>query len=540
MRPPFARTFFDLLLEQAERAPHHPAVVARGETVSYAELAARAARLAARLRAGGVRRGVRVGVLCDNRVEWLEILFAAHALGALVVPFSTWSTRAELEFLLADSRVRWMFVLARVGERDFAGDVAALAHAGHDLAQVVLIDGPSRAGPGAAGAGDARGPSRDGWLAFADCRADPPLEPLPPGEGASAGDPALLLYTSGSSSRPKAVPLDHHPAIENGFNIGERQGLGPADRVFVPVPLFWSYGAVNALPATLSHGATLVLQQRFEPEQALDLIESHACTAIYTLPAITGALLAAKGFAPARTASLRTGVTIGSPQDIRRAANELGATAICNIYGSTETYGNCCVTWHHWPLERRARCQGPPLPGVRVRIVDPHTGAACAAGESGAVEVHGYVTRGYAGHSARHDADVFTADGWFRTGDLAALDADGALVYAGRSSEMIKRSGINVSPAEIEEVLQQHPAVGLAGVTGVPHAVRGESIVAFVVPRRGCAPAADALVAHCREHLSSYKLPDRVEIRDALPLTPTGKLMRRELKSLAAALGEDP
>jgi len=520
MRPPFARTFFELLLEQAARAPDRAAVIARGRTVSYAELASRASRVAARMRDMGVCRASRVGLLCDNRVEWLEILFAAHALGAILVPFSTWSTRRELEFLLDDSRVSSLFVLERLGERDFVQDVAALAAAGHAPATVVQIGGTPRAG----------------WLGYADHASDAVLADLPPGEGASAADTALLLYTSGSSSRPKCVPLLHHAAIENVFNIGERQGLVPGDRVFVPVPLFWSYGAVNALPAALGHGATLVLQQRFEAEEAVALIEAHACTAIYTLPAITNALLAAKGFAASRTASLRTGVTIGSPQDIRRAATELGAAEICNIYGATETYGNCCVAWHHWPLERRARCQGPPLPGVTVRIVHPESGAPCAAGEIGAVEVRGYLTPGYAGESARHNVQAFTADGWFRSSDLAALDDTGALVYAGRSSEMIKRSGINVSPAEIEEVLQQHPAVGLAGVTGVPDEARGEAIVAFVVPRPGAAPAREALIAHCREHLSRYKLPDRLELCDALPLTPTGKLMRRELKVLAVTL----
>ena len=404
-----------------------------------------------------------------------DLLCRCSALGAVVVPFSTWSTAAELDFLLQDSRVRFLFTLARLGERDFAEDIAALRARGGlgQLEKVILIDAAPQPG------------CETGFEAYASYREGEALAALPPGLGASAADTLVILYTSGSSNRPKAVPLDHFATIENGFNIGERQGLVAGDRVLVAVPLFWSYGAVNALPATVTHGATLVLQGRFEAGAALDLIERHACTAIYTLPAMTNALMAHPAFASRRTASLRTGVTIGAPQDVIKAAMQLGAAEICNIYGGTEGYGNCCVTPHHWPLEQRANCQGSALPGVHVRIREPETGRACKPGEVGQIEVKGYLTRGYAGASARHTAEAFTPDGYFATGDLGLLRPDGAVVFMGRHSEMIKRSGINVAPAEVEEVLQQHAGVGLAGVTGVDDPAGGEIIVAYVIARPG-------------------------------------------------------
>ena len=209
---------------------------------------------------------------------------------------------------------------------------------------------------------------------------------------------------------------------------------------------------------------------------------------------------------------------------------------MCNVYGGTEGYGNCCVTPHDWPLERRAACQGPPLPGVHVRIRDPETGGLAATGEIGEIEVKGYLTKGYAGHSAQFNAETFTQDGYFKTGDLGALGKDGALRFAGRSSEMIKRSGINVSPSEVEEILQRHPTIGLAGVTGVEDASRGEIIVAYVtVAGSGVAVDPDGVIAFCKEHLSRYKVPDRLVVADTLPLTVTGKVMRRELKALATA-----
>jgi fatty-acyl-CoA synthase len=511
---------FDLLCEQAAAAPDRAVAITVDTRLSYAALAARARVVAQGLRRSGVGRGDRVGLLCDNRTEWLEIFFAAAAVGAVVVPFSTWSTARELDFLLSDSKVRLLFTIPRFGERTFAEDIAALrsgaAHRG--LERVVLIGAPWR----------------EGFEAYAMYAEGEGLPSLAPGAGASACDPLIILYTSGSSNRPKAVPLEHFGTIENGFNIGERQGLVAGDRVLASVPLFWSYGAVNALPAAVTHGATLVLQGRFEAGAALDLIEREKCTAIYTLPAMTNALLAHPAFHRHRTASLRAGVTIGSPQDVGKAALELGASEICNIYGATENYGNCCVTPHDWPLEKRATCQGIPLPGVQLRIRDPETGDAARPGEIGEIEVKGYLTKGYLGDSAQFNAAVFTPDGYFRTGDLGSLQQDGTLQFAGRSSEMIKRSGINVAPAEVEEILQQHPAVALAGVTGIADPSKGELIVAYVTTRPGAHIDVEAVIEHSRNYLSRYKVPDRVHVCEALPLTATGKVMRRELRAMAA------
>jgi len=471
----------------------------------------------------GIKRGDRVGLLCDNRIAWLEIAFGATAIGATLVPLSTWSTAAELDFLLQDSAVRVIFTLGAHAGRNYLADIVSLSTSGRHptLQHVVSIDGSMI--PGAH------------VTPFPEYREGRPLDTssMPPGEVTSAADPFVILYTSGSSSRPKAVPLLHYAAIENGFNIGERQGLEPEDRVMISIPLFWSYGAANALPATLSHGAALVLQSRFEAAGALDLIERHRATAIYTLPAMTSALLSQPGFRRERTQSLRKGVTIGAPQDVIKAATELGIADICNIYGSTESYGNCCVTWHHWPLVRRSTCQGPPLPGVSIRIRDLEKGTLLGPDQIGAVEVNGYLTSGYLGDSAQYNADVLTDDGWFRSGDIGSLDESGAFLFAGRSSEMIKRSGINVSPAEVEEVLQQHADVALAGVTGVPDAIRGEIISAYVIARPGVTADVAELLVHCRDKLSAYKVPDRLELTSSLPLTPTGKLLRRELKAMA-------
>jgi fatty-acyl-CoA synthase len=512
MTMPVSRDLGLLLREQAARFGAYPALIGGGETIGYAALTERAARIASFLAARGIRRGDRVGLLMNNRPEWVETFFGAAIAGAVVVAFSTWSKRDELAYLIEDSGIKLLVTLDQFSGQNFVHDLRGMA--GFD---VVLL-------------GNDRDPA---WLPYSAM-----LDALP-SAAATHGRPeddAIVIYTSGSSSRPKSVPLSHGGIIENGFNIGARQGYTRADRVLLAPPLFWSYGSANAMSAVLTHGATLVLQSRFEPGEALDLIEQHGCTALYTLPAITAALISHPAFRPERTKTLRTGLTIGAPQDVRTAAQVLGAREICNVYGQTETYGNCCVTWHHWPLERRAVCQGPPLPGVTIRIVSETTGTALPAGHAGLIEVKGHVMRGYIGASASQTEAAMTADGYFRTGDMGELTETGDIRFIGRTTEMIKKGGINISPAEVEDVLMRHPAVALAGVVGVTDATQGELIAAFVVPKPGQVLTAAELTAHCRELASRYKVPDFISFRDALPVTVTGKLMRRDLKALAAEL----
>jgi fatty-acyl-CoA synthase len=530
MRPPYSRILFDLACEQAERYADAPAVIAGGKETSYRELADGVRRVAAALRACGIRRGDRVGLLAENRREWIEVAFAASAVGAIACPFSTWSTRSELEFLLRDSRAKILFTSARFGDSDYVADLAALiqeassgrawtsARFPHLTTLVVMGGDPPK-----------------GWTSYDSFRSVEPLdeEMHPPGERSVPGDDAFILYTSGSSSTPKAVRLSHQGVIENGFNIGERQGLKPDDRVLLAPPLFWSYGGANAMPAALTHGAALVLQPKFEPGEAIDLVERHGCTSIYTLPGMSTAIARHPNYTPERLRTLRTGLTIGSPKEFTDAVAWLGVKELCNIYGATETFGNCCVTSHNWPLERRAHSQGFPLPGVTIRIVDEESGKPLGAGETGLVEVAGYITSGYTGASAYLNDELFTADGFYRIGDVGRLNDDGSFCYVGRRAEMIKKSGINVSPAEVEEVLLRHPTVAQAAVVGAPDAERGELVVAFVVPAQKSAIDIDDLMRHCRALVSKYKVPDRIEVYAELPLTNTGKLQRRELKEAA-------
>jgi fatty-acyl-CoA synthase len=275
-----------------------------------------------------------------------------------------------------------------------------------------------------------------------------------------------------------------------------------------------------------------VLQPKFLPSEAIDSIENNKCTAIYTLPNITRAIIQHKTFSRSRTASLRTGLTIGTAEDVRLAAEILAAPHICNVYGLTETYGNCCVTWNDAPLDQRLNGQGPPLPGFTLRIVDPDSRHALKPGTVGEIEVSGRITPGYAGESGdRYNAATKTADGFFITGDLGFLDDDGHFHFVGRNTELIKTGGINVSPVEIETVLQQHDKISEAVVIGATSVEQGQEIVAFIVTRDGFQLDDANLRTYCRERMSTYKVPNTFVFVDSMPVTPTGKLSRKDLKA---------
>ncbi len=527
---PRSRTLPGLLAEKAEQGAGLALVVGQ-ERVSYRELDERVRRCASVLRALGVGHGSRIGLLCSNSVEWIEVALGAMATGASVSAFNTWVKSGDLRYLLGSSDVSVLVLSPRFGNRSMLEPLQPLlpelwsVDGGKwssaefpSLSHVVVLDNVSMGGDDSAG----EWPTPAGALSWSAQLRDARLEQTPDEDRSSAGDTAVIFYTSGSSARPKAVPLTHYGLVENGYGIGERLGLTSEDRVFLAAPLFWSFGCANAMMATFSHGATLVMQAAFEPTEAISLLRSESCTAVYLLPHMIHRLLAAGG---GPVAGLIKGLTIGRADEVRLAALDLGVANICNVYGATETYGNCCVTPWNLPLEQRATSQGPPLPGNRVRIVDPTSRGLLPSGSVGEIEVSGYVAQGYLDGGAT--PSPFSADGWYRSGDLGSLGEDGMLRFAGRHSDLIRSSGINISPADVEESIRSHPEVDDVVVVGVEHDLKGQIVVALVTVRDGAELTAHDVIAFCRRHISGYKVPAHVEIVEALPLTDTGKLARR-------------
>lgn len=524
-------TVAQVLAAHARDRGDAPAVVAGSARATFGELDEQVRRCAAGLRALGVRPGTPVGLLCTNRVEWVVAALATITLGARVAAINTWSRRWDLDRLLRSSGCEVLVALGgAASSRRSPVDPAAV------LAELVPEAWAATA-PGWASAaypalrelvlvGD--GPVPAGARPFAELLvADPDPHP-------AAGDRdsvALVMYTSGSTAEPKAVALHQGPALEHGFDVGLRMGVLPTDRVWVPVPLFWSYGGANAMMVALVHGACLVLQEVFDAGAALELIATEACTVAYTLPNITAALLDHPAFAPERVASLSRGMTIGPPRDVLAALDDLGVTGICNAYGSTEAYGGATVTPHDWPADRKATGQGPALPRNTVTVCGPD--GEPVVGELGEITVAGQVSTGYVGRPAE-SAAAFDATG-FRTGDLGILDPDGTLHFVARATEMIKSGGINIAPAEVEEFLRTHPDVVEAAVVGAPDERLGQVAVGFVTVRAGAEIDGPALRAYLRDNLASFKVPAVIAVDTApLPTTDTGKLARGALRDRAA------
>lgn len=511
------------------QAADRPAVVDdAGGSLTYRELAQRSTNFSKGLQGLGVRPGDVVGLLAPNSVDWVASMLGSQMAGATVAAYHTWVKAHELDFLLRHSEAKVLIVAPNVGEHDLLAPLLELlpqlgsrgrgewASSVYPRLKAVVVLGDGRSLP-------------IGTIRIVDLISSGGTggEPLIDPDPAQA---AVVLYTSGSTADPKGVPLLHGDMAENGFQIGERMRLRPDDKVWLGSPLFWSFGSANALSATLTHAATLVMQHKFSAPLAAQQIRNQSCTVTYLLPAMAYALV---DLPDVRSlfSTVRTGLTIGRREEIEMVVTRLGIDGICNIYGSTETYGNCCVTPCDAPLELRLRSQGPPLPGFELRVVDESSGRELEAGETGSVYVRGRITPGYL-KAADLNRETFTPDGWYRSGDTGFLDANGYFTFVTRETDMIKTNGINVSPAEVEEFIATDPNVAEVVVVGAPDPLKDQVIVAFVKPTPGCSVIPEDVIRRCREKLAAYKAPQSVHVVEEIPLTATGKLSRKLLLQL--------
>jgi fatty-acyl-CoA synthase len=457
---PRSRTLGALLDEVAAARPDAEAVVFRGERLTYATLRERADVLARALLALGVERGDRVALLLPNRPEWVIGAFAAAKVGALTVAVSTFSTPREIAWALEHARPRVLITMEAFRGRPFLDAVAALCP---ELGRSAPGALRSERVPELQAVVSVQGARHDGVYGGHELlgRASEVRESALSAAQAAVGpaDIAYLLYTSGSTATPKGVTLAHGGVIANGFDIGERMRLTGADRVWLAVPLFWSFGSANALPALLTHGGGLVLQETFEPGEALALLAGERCSVYYGMANMARAILEHPDRARRALAAMRTGLTIGLPEDIRMTMEAVSAPELCNVYGLTETYGNCAVTDAGDPLEQRLTTQGLPLPGMQIRVVDQASGHPLPPGEVGELRVRGHVTPGYYRDPEQTRA-AFDGEGWFITGDLGLLRTDGRVCFRGRLKELIKTGGANVAPLEVEAVRSGADAVG--------------------------------------------------------------------------------
>jgi len=515
----------------AARAPEREALAwaerdTVGERRTWAALRA-ASRQAARTLLGvGVGKGTRVGLLCPNRPEWLPIAFGALRLGAVLIPFSTLWKREEIAYGLRHGDVQVLLTRAGFLKHDYLADLTALVPALDDTApgrlhpaefpalrRVILL------APGTRRRGGTRGAER--WDELEPAADQPFLDAFE--RTVSPTDVATIFFTSGSTAQAKAVVHTHGALTTSGRRIADALGITPDDAWWGHMPLFWSGGFIIGALAAMAGGGRLVLQEQVDPGSALTLLAAERCTIMAGWHQ-AGPLLEHPEFAPERV-QLRKG-SYHALADRLLGPEHMAV----GMYGMSET-ATCvaCARWDDPPAVRRETF-GRPLEGMDVRIVDPETRRPLATGEQGEIIVKGPTLM--EGYYRVPPSETFDPEGYFHTGDLGWLDADGYLHFAGRLKDVIKTAGVNVAAAEVEEALARHPTVKAAHVVGVPHPTRGENVAAFVVPRPGEAPDPSALAEFVRSSLASYKVPRHVFVIDesAVPRTATGKIEKPALR----------
>ncbi|MFQ6046587.1 MAG: AMP-binding protein, partial [Gemmatimonadales bacterium] len=337
-----------------------------------------------------------------------------------------------------------------------------------------------------------------------------------------------LLYTSGTMGKPKGVALTHRNLVFTALETARALDQSSDDRVLACVPLFTVFG-VHVVVTTLVTGGTLVLQGRFDPPEALDLIERERITVVHGVPTMFQLLMREASFGSRNLSTVRTGIVAGSPvsRDLVRRIRQWNDVQIA--YGLTETGPTVTMTRFSDAPEQREETVGRPIEGVEVRVMDVKTGKLHGPEAVGELVVKGpNVMTGY--HRMPSETrSSFTPEGYFRTGDVAYVDSESYVTILGRQKEMIIRGGYNIFPRELEDVLRTHPAVDDACVIGVPNEILGELVCACVRPVEGAIVTGDELKDYCREQLSDHKVPDLVRFFDAFPLTGSGTVKRREL-----------
>ena len=500
-----------LLRESAKANPAKPALIINDSTLSYGELHAFAQRFGGSLRSLGVAPGKHVALLLPNVPHFTIAYFGTHYAGGAVVPLNVLLTADEIAYHLEDSDAVALVVWEGFLEQAKAAfsRVASCKHlivAKADRADVSAPEGAHNM--------------------TALIGMGTPLVDLP---DTMPDDTAVILYTSGTTGRPKGAELTQFNMFFNALYV--RRFLIPMSTDTVALgtlPLFHSFGQTAIQNAVLGGGGTVVLLPRFEPKAALDLMQKHGVTLFAGVPTMYFALL---HYPEASQYRLKLSHCISGgaamPVEVMKAFDEKYGVNILEGYGLSET--SPVASFNVLDRPKKAGSIGAPIWGVEFKLVDAEDNTVEKLGDPGEICIKGHnVMKGYYKKPEANE-EAFKG-GWFHTGDIGIRDADGYYFIVDRKKDMIIRGGFNVYPREIEEVLYGHPAVAEAAVIGVPHESHGEEVKAVVAFKEGKTAAPDDIIAYCKEKLAAYKYPRIVEIVDALPKGPTGKSLKRELK----------
>jgi long-chain acyl-CoA synthetase len=486
-----------LLDQAAADQPDRPALRMDDLVLTYAQWREAAGRMSTLLAAAGIEPGDRVGLMLPNVPAFPIAFYGALAAGAVVVPMNPMLKSREVGYYLSDSGARvvlaWQAAAGEAAKGAADAGAQSIAVATPDLADLLAEHAPATEQPG-------RGNDDD----------------------------AVILYTSGTTGKPKGAELTHANLVRNAELTAQTLlKNNPDDVVMGCLPLFHVFGLTCGLNATVAAGGTLTLLPRFDPAKTLEIIQRDKVTIFEGVPTMYAAILHLPDVDPAMAATLRVCVSGGAsmPVEIMRGFEEKFGCMILEGYGLSET--SPVASFNHPDKVRKPGSIGTPVEGVQLKLIDDE-GQTAAAGEIGEIAIRGHnVMKGYWGNPEA-TAEAIT-DGWFRTGDLAKVDSDGYYYIVDRKKDLIIRGGYNVYPREIEEVLHEHPAVAEVAVIGIPHPDLGEEVGAAVALIPGASATPDELREFARDKMAAYKYPRQVWLVEALPKGPTGKILRREV-----------
>lgn len=514
-------TLADSLALRVNEDPRRPFVAFEDRRLSYAQVDAQADALAAALHELGIEAGDRIALTLPNWPEFVVSAFAAAKLGAVIVPLNPRFTPPELQYMLRHSESVAVVTAENWEGTDYLARFEQFLGVLPDLQYVLSVG------------------EEDLWYddrihQFEDLVSSGAGRPYPKWKG-SADEPFAILYTSGTMGKPKGVQLTHENLMANAALSADALGLRPDDVVFGVNTLFNAFGIGTGVLGTMVAGASLVLHEGYDASEALDIVRRERVTVFHGVP--TNFILALnEGGGTGEGVALRTGVVAGAPvpeELVQRIQREL-VPGIRVGYGMTETGNLVSVNTPDDPPGKQVATVGRPLPEVEVRVIDVD-GSVLPIESVGEVAVRGPgVMRGYY-RQPGETAQVFTADGFFLTGDLGMVDEEGFLHLIGRRKEMIIRGGFNVYPREVEDRLHAHPAVLDVAVVGLPDDILGEVACACIVPVEGAIVTGGEIRDFCREVLADYKVPDLVRFLDEFPLTGSGKVRRVELARIISA-----
>jgi acyl-CoA synthetase (AMP-forming)/AMP-acid ligase II len=530
--PPFTPTSGELIKQAAAKYGDKTFVVLEDRRYSFDDIERESRQLARGLLASGAGKGSRVALLASNSPDWIIGWLAATRIGCVVALLNTYSKARELSYTLRHCDAQYILMVD--------------GHLGHDYLERMEQVAPSIVGQTNESIfieelpylrsvwtwGDK--PARSWSAPMSDLVARAERVPMAVFDAAEAevtpADPMVVIYSSGSTADPKGAVHNHGPVVRHAFNLWPMRDITVDDVLYTSMPLFWVGGLSFTLVAALHSGATLVFENQFDPPKTLALIEKERITQVLGWPHMAKALADHPDFATRDLSSIRTASAAGAyllPPHLQTDA--LAPRA--NSLGMTETLGP--HTYDHREnilTEDQEGSFGPEVPGVHHKIVDPITGEECPTGTAGEVWIRGYSLM--QGLHKRERSDVFTEDGWYRTGDGGYFKEDGHFYYTGRLGDLIKSKGMNITPRDVELALELHDDVVLAYVCGVPVDNLMEKVVAAVALNPGATVTEDELKAFVKNEIASYKVPEHIAIyasQTDLPWLDSGKVDRRAL-----------